>query len=210
MPFFYLLKISYFEKKIINLVNTALLMDICGMRILPLFCILFCSCHQISKEPVKVNTNTTNDSISTLYYGDTTLMDTSKTDDLELSYIVVADTSLDYYYLMNEAINYSKNTDEKLDSMGRYFDSKMQKIVLPMDSEDEIYRGEYYPRRYVEEYFSVEYMSTYYNQSNPKLMATVAGIYDSAKEAQNRLNKIKSQFPKAFYFKSLIYIGCMH
>jgi hypothetical protein len=180
------------------------------MRILPLFSLLLVSCYQNPKSSVKSNKPVVKDSSYAILYGDTTLVDTSQTDELELSFVVVADTSFDYYKLMNEAILYATKNNDKLDSMGRYFDAKQQKILLPMDSEDEICQGEYYPRRYAEEYFSVEYMSTYFDQSHPKLMAAVAGIYSTAEEAQKRRDKIKTQFPNAFYFKSLLYVGCMH
>ena len=81
---------------------------------------------------------------------------------------------------------------------------------MPDDHEDEIYAGDYFPRRYPSEDLSLEYLIIYDNNAINKTIALVAGIYEEENEAQILLNKLKKHHPKSFVVNTDLYIGCMH
>lgn len=125
-------------------------------------------------------------------------------------FVVVADTSYNYHSLRTDMINTSRKFKIQIDSMGRFYNGSKNKIQLPDDDEDEIYAGEYFPRRSESTELSVEYASQYLENCNDSLMAGIMGIYERQEEALNRLKKIKSLNPKAFVIKASLYQGCMH
>lgn len=125
-------------------------------------------------------------------------------------FVVVSDTSYNYYKLRSQLISTSKKFKIDIDSMGRFYNGRKHKIQLPDDDEDEIYAGEYFPRRYESSQLSIEYASQYLDHCNDSLMAGIMGIYIKEEEARNRLLQIKSLNPGAFVTKASLYQGCMH
>ncbi len=125
-------------------------------------------------------------------------------------YITVADTGQDYYLLRTLMFDIQKATTWPIDTLNRYYDRKKHKIVLSEVDDDEMYRGEYFPRRYPSGSQSLEYYSTYSDQSTLTNIALVAGIYETAETADSSLKAIKPYASKAFVRKANVYVGCMH
>lgn len=129
---------------------------------------------------------------------------------LATGYVVICDTALDYNFLLNKMRLVSKTLKIKIDSMGRFYDAKLNKIRLPDDSEDEIYAGEYYPRRNFETFLSIEYASQYIDGVSDSLMVLVSGIFIEEDKARSQLKQIMKTEKNAFIQKSSIYLGCLH
>jgi len=125
-------------------------------------------------------------------------------------YIVVADTGFSYQPLQAKLLQLKAATHLEVDSMGRYYNPQKHRIVLPDDDEDEIYAGEYYPRRDQGEYLSLEYLYVYSRYTEDSMMALITGIYPDEAAAKAALPAIKAQVPTAFTMKASVYTGCMH
>jgi len=128
------------------------------------------------------------------------------------SYVVILETSNDYFALRKKMFNLSKELNIEIDTMDRGFDRKEKIISLPENYEDIIYAGFYYPRRFNSETLSLEYLN-YYKDDSKFLegpMALVTMITSDKKEAEERLKSIKMYEKKAFILQARIYIACMH
>lgn len=124
-------------------------------------------------------------------------------------YVVVADTGLNYYSLRDRMFDLNKSFGIPIDTMERGYNKAKDLIALSDKDEDEIYAGEYYPRRFPSKTLSLEYLDTYQFDTSPKTIALVAGIYEnktSADSALQAIDKVKT----AFTFKGRGYVGCMH
>ena len=140
-------------------------------------------------------------------------VDTSETDG-QLNayadyYVLVVDTGKSYDELRTKMFNLHQSSNLAIDTLGRYYDRTKGLIQLPDDDDDEMYAGEYYPRRYPSQYLSLEYLEEYHPVSEAKTIALVAGIYETKVSADSALNAIKPR-ENAFVQKSRIYVGCMH
>jgi len=135
---------------------------------------------------------------------------TDSSGDYQTMYVLVADTSAVYYPLHEKMFALHTSLKQEIDTMGRYYDRKLDKIILPEDDEDDIYAGDYYPRRYPSSSLSLEYLEMYSDKTNPKTIALVTGIYESEKSADSAFALLKEKAPKAFRLKAEIYVGCMH
>ena len=125
-------------------------------------------------------------------------------------FIVVIDTGFNYSALRTQMFRLSNELGIAIDTLGRTFYEKKNLIALPEDDEDEIYAGDYFPRRDLGENLSLEYLDFYQQDASKKRIALVSGIYEDKKSADSALKIIKTIAPKAFSFKANIYIGCMH
>lgn len=124
------------------------------------------------------------------------------------AYVVVADTSANYYLLRNKMINLSNELQIEIDTMGRTY-NKEQNLILFPDSED-VNNG-FFPRRYPTNTLSLEHFNFYTNkQVKSDLIALIVSISENKEEAANYLLKTKKLFPNAFIIESSIYMGCMH
>ncbi len=131
-------------------------------------------------------------------------------DEMATYYIVVADTGADYYLLRTKMFDLHKQLQLDIDTLGRAYNPQSNLIALPENDEDEIYRGEYYPRRYPSKFLSLEYLSWYQDHNERKTIALVAGIYEDNESADSALLKLKKEGPQAFVLKARVYVGCMH
>jgi hypothetical protein len=142
-------------------------------------------------------------------------------DQYETVYVVIVDTSLDYYYLDNKMFELNKKLKMPIDTMKRYYNESKNLIALPDNDEDESYAGNYFPRRFpametsdltkpVPEYLSLEYLYGYGKPTTEKTIALVAGIYENESGADSALTIIKSEDLHAFVSKTRMYIGCIH
>jgi hypothetical protein len=82
--------------------------------------------------------------------------------------------------------------------------------MLADNDEDEIYRGDYYPRRFPSDNLSLEYLTLYKPVSGDKTIAFVTGIYETKHSADSARQSIINIQPKTFVLKSEIYTGCIH
>jgi hypothetical protein len=125
-------------------------------------------------------------------------------------FVLVADTGSDYTVLRDQMFGLNKKLGTKIDTMGRMYDLQKQRIVEPDTSSDEMYAGEYYPRRETEENLSIEQTNYYLPTASDKCMALVTGIYGSKPEADRALIPLKRLTPGIFIIEARIYMGCMH
>ncbi|MBQ4914249.1 hypothetical protein J8L85_07365 [Maribacter sp. MMG018] len=128
------------------------------------------------------------------------------------AYVVVSDTSQNYFELRQKMFDLHKKLKIEIDTMGRGFNQEKNRICLPENDEDEIYAGQYFIRRYPSETLSLEYLAYYTEgqKTRENTMALVTAITDNKEEADQKLVRLKKYADKAFIVNSRIYMGCMH
>ena len=97
-----------------------------------------------------------------------------------------------------------------IDTMGRFYNKTKNLIALPDDDEDELYAGDYFPRRFPSENLSLEYLDFYQKKAGDKTIALITGIYENEKSADSALTVLHKTEEKVFKIKADIYLGCMH
>ena len=125
-------------------------------------------------------------------------------------FVVIADTSLDYSILSKKMFDLNRKLNISIDTMGRFYNKTKNLIALPDNDEDEIYAGDYFPRRFPSENLSLEYLDFYQRQAGEKTIALVTGIYETEKNADSALTILQKTEKKVFKIKAEIYVGCMH
>jgi hypothetical protein len=125
-------------------------------------------------------------------------------------YVVVADTSLNYYDLHRKMFSLSEQLALSIDTLGRTFDSFKNLIALPEDDEDELFAGDYHPRRFPSTTLSLEYLILYEPTAGEKTIALVTGIFENEARADSALLMLKRVESKSFKIKADMYIGCIH
>lgn len=134
----------------------------------------------------------------------------SEFSETETYYVIVVDTSLNYALLHKKMFEAHHKLTIPIDTMGRYYNPTKDLIALPEDDEDELYAGDYFPRRFPSETLSLEYLSLYKNNSNEKTIGVVSGIFEQETKADSSLKKIQKVFPKTFKLKTEMFVGCLH
>lgn len=135
----------------------------------------------------------------------------NQTFDYETFYIVVADTHTSYQLLQQKMYELNTRLNIPIDTMGRYYDKVKDLIVLPLDDdEDELYGGEYFPRRFPSATLSLEYFDVYKIGAGKKTIALVTGIYENKKSADSALQVIKRVHVNAFKLRAEVFVGCMY
>lgn len=135
-------------------------------------------------------------------------IDTAEDKPYATFYITMVDTAADYPLLDKKMYALSAATHILVDTQERHYDKKKKEIICPEDSDDEMYRGEYYPRRYEGVSLSIEQMSWF--QEKSKQMGLMAAICTTSEQADSVLNVIKPFAPRAYVYKASLYMGCMH
>jgi hypothetical protein len=130
-------------------------------------------------------------------------------DQYALMYVVVADTSQQYTPLRRQMLRLHEATGQRIDTMGRFYDRAKNLIRLPDDDEDELYAGDYFPRRMPDATLSVEYTALY-TKGRPKSMALVTGIFQEPAPADSLLRVVRRTVPTAFRLKTRMFMGCLH
>lgn len=125
-------------------------------------------------------------------------------------YFVIADTGRDYHTLHSKMMAMHRKLNFPIDTLEREYNQTKDLIALPENHEDELYAGEYFPRRFPSVHFSLEYLNTYAEKYPEKTIALVAGISETKRGADSILTIIKKEDPQAFRFRSSIYVGCAH
>jgi hypothetical protein len=165
-----------------------------------------CGSRQVDKN-VSTQVDSVDRNLHDSLYGDN---DETYFNEIDTFYIVVADTGNDYYKLRDQMLHVSKTTNLVIDTLGRYYNESKDLIMLPDNDEDEIYRGDYYPRRFPSDNLSLEYLTLYKPVSGDKTIAFVIGIFETKQSADSARQSILNFQPKTFVLKSEIYTGCMH
>lgn len=100
----------------------------------------------------------------------------------------------------------------RVDMLGREY--KINKgIIVPENSEDDIYRGEYYPRRPFDDqnFISIEMSGEYLiNEPDTLKMLIVANIFKIKNQADSVVRVLQSNFKNAKTVKTELFLGCMH
>lgn len=169
---------------------------------LPILALVACGTGQDSDTAASLK----NDSIP----NDTLNKNVEEDSDHATFFIVIADTSSSYDYLRKKMFLLSKTSALNIDTMGRYYNETKNLIALPDNADDEIYAGDYYPRRFPSVDLSLEYLSFYQKEAGDKTIALVAGIYETEKSADSALVQLKTSEIKAFRIAADIFTGCMH
>lgn len=125
-------------------------------------------------------------------------------------FLVVADTCANYYELNHNMFRISKAATLAIDTQERTYDPKKNTVVLTDSAEDEIYRGEFFPRRYSGEFLSMEPLNSIKRTSTDKYFALVGGIFEDKTKADSLAKILITKEPKTFVLKATMYMGCMH
>lgn len=125
-------------------------------------------------------------------------------------FVAIADTGRSYRALAVLMDSLALRLPAVVDLMGRVHDEQSDSIILPLDAEDELYAGSYFPRRYTGNTLSLEYLEMYDPTATGGTMALVAGIRADSTEALDFLAKLRTHAPGAFQLRSRLYQGCMH
>lgn len=138
------------------------------------------------------------------------IKDTSAVDEMQPFFLVVTDTGRDYFELRKQMFRISAATKQEIDTLDRFYNPERKQITLPLDSEDEIYAGEYFPRRFSSESLSLEQYDAYVPKSTPQTFALVAGMYDNRRGADSLARILKPANKNTFVLETMLFIGCMH
>ncbi len=135
--------------------------------------------------------------------------DIGTTDNVTL-YFTIADTGQNYFALREKMFVLNKALNIPIDTMNRYYNREKNEIILSENDEDDMYRGEYFPRRFPSQNLSLEYYHTYIDNSTQKNIALVTGIYETRKSADSALTILRPYAVHAFVVKAIVYEGCVH
>lgn len=176
--------------------------------ILLVFLLFSCNSSNSDKKQNELQPDTITSALidDSLFIEDDSLLNS----EMATYYVVIIDTSTEYFQLHEKMFSIHKDLNIPIDTMGRYFNQTKNLIALPDDDEDEIYAGDYFPRRFPSENLSLEYLGLYADQAGEKTMALVSGIYEKEKSADSALRMIKKVEKNTFKLKSEMYIGCLH
>lgn len=126
------------------------------------------------------------------------------------AYIVLADTSDNFYYLEDKMQKLKKALHQKIDMFGREYNEEKQTICWPESGDkDDVIAGEYLPRRFFDKTLSIEYLGAYMS-SKGNTMVIVTYITEDKKKAEKHLQKLKKHSPQAFIINTMLYMGCYH
>ncbi len=141
-----------------------------------------------------------------------TAIDEAKDEENETAFIVVLDTSDQFNKMYDLALRTSKKFNIPFDTFQKTYFSETNLWGVSMSSEDEIYRGEYFPRRHGDEkeILSLEYQNWYDHSSRDKNLMLVANIFHFSMDAEESVARWRPYFPNAFILQREIYMGCMH
>jgi len=132
-------------------------------------------------------------------------------------YIVILFSSEDFHRAEREARRLAESSRTPFSMDDRVYDPK-RGLILSDQAADEMYRGQYLPRRFhgtvsaegeEQGYLSVE-KSEAYQGLPPDRYVVVAGIRETKAQAQKDVRFFRTWAPDAFFVKSRLYLGCIH
>ncbi len=168
------------------------------------------ACH----NPVADNNEAQDTTAHTHQHADSTAipqmaMDSANSD-YQTVYLAIADTGSQYYLLQTAMYGLHAASGLPIDTLNRYYNPTKKEIVVAENDEDEMYRGEYFPRRFPGINLSIEHMNTYNSNSRANILALVAAICETKTAADSVLERISPSAKKAFVVKGAVFVGCMH
>ncbi|MBL7982191.1 MAG: hypothetical protein JNL52_10340 [Flavobacteriales bacterium] len=125
-------------------------------------------------------------------------------------FMTIADTGRNYAVLHRQMQMLALVLPAEIDTMGRYYDPIRDSIMLPLDDEDEVYAGQYYPRRFEGKTLSIEYLDQYDATAAPGTMALVTGLWASDQQGDSAIEGLLKHMPRAYRVQARAYQGCMH
>ena len=131
-------------------------------------------------------------------------------DDMMQLVVTIADTGRSYGVLHGKMAMLADMLPAEIDTMGRYYDLVRDSILLPLDDEDELYAGQYFPRRFEGNTLSIEYLDMYDTTAAPGIMALVTGLWATDQQADSALQRLRVHMPRAYLMHARVYQGCMH
>jgi hypothetical protein len=127
-------------------------------------------------------------------------------------YIVEVASGYDFDSLKSISSNAATVLGARFDMLGRVY-KPGKGIIVPENDDDELYRGEYYPRRPTEDekFVSIE-MSFGFSEhySDTLKMVALAGMYQLKIQADSVVSILKEKIPTTQTIRRQIYMGCMH
>ena len=172
-----------------------------------LLSIFFIACGPSTADKNKLESETKIDSLKSNLQ--TTLVNTDSLDEnYETYYVVVADTSQNYWILHKKMFDLHRKLKIPIDTMDRYYNKEKNLIAIP-NNELHPFAGDYFPRRFPSVNLSLEYLNFYQNQAGAKTIALVIGIYESEKSADSIFNVILKKEVKVFKIKTDMFVGCI-
>lgn len=127
-------------------------------------------------------------------------------------YVVQVAEGSDYDSLLQIAQQSAGILGSRFDMLDRVYEPG-RGIIVSDASDDELYRGEYYPRRPFEDqnFVSIEMASAFgYNQADKLKMIVLANICTSKSRADSMVTILKKDFVHAKSLKQEFFMGCMH
>lgn len=176
--------------------------------------IIFSACAQNTHEAIKSDKHDTVKYVQTSAYGDTmqqsTVADTIT--ESAIYYIVEVANGYNFDSLKNISANAVSILGSRFEMLDRVYKSG-KGIIVPENSDDEIYKGEYYPRRPFgdQNFISIE-MAYGFNEKEADTlkMVSIAGIYSLKKQADSVVSLLRGKIPTTKTIKRELYLGCMH
>ncbi|MFH1045687.1 MAG: hypothetical protein V1727_01835 [Candidatus Omnitrophota bacterium] len=120
-------------------------------------------------------------------------------------YLLILYSTRDYQDALKFANEASKNLVLPFKNEEKKYSAK-KGIYFSESIDDEIYRGEYYPRRYFDDYISLENSSAYRGLV-PGEIIVVAGVFGERTLANDALVDIKAFYPDAYVKKTVVWMG---
>ncbi|MEN9346032.1 MAG: hypothetical protein RLZZ60_1501 [Bacteroidota bacterium] len=121
-------------------------------------------------------------------------------------WVMVGDSNRHYWPLLNHASSVDQQYQLTFDSLDRHFAANKNELVVNDNSEDELYRGAYFPRRITGTFMSIEPYNQYFPDYKGQAFVEIYGIYDQADSALLAMKR----FPHANMKVCQINLACMH
>ena len=176
----------------------------CALIGLLALALLFTSCGSNGTAPTQApatDSAITDSSANSADYSDS---------EYDTVYVVVLDTNQNYYILQEKMYTLAATLGFVIDTMNRYYDLDKDRIVLNENDEDEMYHGEYFPRRTESTTISLEYYSLYDTSASEGNIALIAGLFYEQPGADSLLAIVRKEVPAAFLKPARMYMGCIH
>ena len=132
--------------------------------------------------------------------------------DIATFYVVQVAEGNDFKILNEISGQAASLLDSKVDMLERIY-MQDKGIIIPEDSDDDIYRGEYYPRRPSDDqnFLSIEMAYAYkINEKDTLKMIVLANIFETKAQSDSVVKLLQSKFKDAKTVKSELFMGCMH
>jgi len=176
--------------------------------------IIFCACAQKKPEIIKRDKHDTIKVADTSRFVDSAVNSTVA--DAETAsatyYIVEVATGHDFDSLKKFSANAVSILNSRFEMLDRIY-KPGKGIIVPENTNDEIYSGEYYPRRPFDDqnFVSIEMSFGFYHKEADTLkMVSIAGIYTLKSQADSVTLLLQDKIPTTKTIKQEMYLGCMH